>query len=804
MQKNIAQLLDRSKLQALFQSMYDATGIPSALVDTDGEILTQAGWQTVCLEFHRKNPQTLTLCRQSDLFIKEKLDKGEDNIIYECPLGLIDSCCPVTVDGEHFASVFTGQFFHASLTEKDLERFRLQARKYGFNEADYLAAIKQVPIIPPDKHNKILSFLTMLAEMIMEMANQSITISTSEKKFRDTLGAINDGIWEWNLKNESLRVNSRCLQMLDYPSQSATFDAETFALMIHPRERKGVLKGLKAAVQDMVYFEHEFRLRKADRSYLWVLGRGRAILEPGEQEPSIILGTLSDITDKIGLKQSFEKAFDSSPLLMTLSEISSGKYINANTTFFDVTGYDKKSVIGTTSIDLGFISTEDRSRLIAILKEQGKVENLRLRLKKADGEDIFCDYTGVVIVVNGEKQLLSLAVDVTNQLSTERAKADMNRQLRQAQKMEAIGSLAGGIAHDFNNILSAMLGYTDMAMEDVVRESRTWHDLNNVMRAGSRAKDLVGQILTFSRQSETVKTHLDLLTVLKEVIKLLRSTLPTTIAIVQDITIAEGAVYADPVQIHQVIMNLCTNAYHAMQEDGGTLNISLGKCSQPPGWIMRDASRRKTQFLQLSVTDTGRGIEPSHLDRIFDPFFTTKEEGIGTGMGLSIVYGIMADLGGAVTVESAVDEGTTFHLFLPETVGQGKDNEAEGILPGGRETIMIIDDEELLVKMTKSQLERLGYRVLGTCGAFEALELFEGSPGLIDLVITDYTMPDLTGLEVAKRILDLRPDMPIVLCTGFSENIDEESACRQGIKKFLFKPVLKKDLAVSVRELLDA
>lgn len=168
--------------------------LPSALVDTDGEILTQAGWQTVCLTFHRKNPQTRTLCRQSDLFIKEKLDEGGDNIIYECPPGLIDSCCPVTVDGEHFASVFTVQFFHASLTEKDLERFRIRARKYGFNEADCLAAIKQVPIIPPDQHNKILSFLTMLAEMIMEMANQSITISTSEKKFRDTLGSINDGI----------------------------------------------------------------------------------------------------------------------------------------------------------------------------------------------------------------------------------------------------------------------------------------------------------------------------------------------------------------------------------------------------------------------------------------------------------------------------------------------------------------------------------------------------------------------------------------------------------------------------------
>lgn len=803
MQKNIDQLFNKQKLQVLFQSLYDATGIPSALLDADGEILTQAGWQRVCLEFHRKNPKTLELCRKSDLFIKEKLNIGEKFIVYHCPLGLVDSCCPVMVGGKHIASVFTGQFFNAPLTENDLERFRLQAGKYGFNEVDYLEAIKQVSIIPPDKQNKILSFLSKLSEMIMEMVDQSTTIINKEKKFRDTFEAINDGLWEWDLKSGSIRLDSRCYQMLEYPPQSLELDADTFALMIHPHERQMVLKALTAAANNTTAFEQEFRMRKADLSYLWVLARGRVLQNTDEGELLFVLGTLSDINDKIQLKQSFEKAFDKSPVLMSISEISSGKYINANQKFFDVTGYDRDSVVGTTSIDLGFICAEDRARLAAILNEQGQIDNLRLRLKKADGQEMVCDYTGVVIDVSGEKQLLSLAVDVTNQLSAERDNVDMTRQLRQAQKMEAIGTLAGGIAHDFNNILSAMLGYTDMAIEDIEKESRTWHDLNNVMVAGNRAKELVGQILTFSRQSETVKTKVAIVTVLKEVMKLLRSTLPTTISITQDISSSGGTVYADPVQLHQVIMNLCTNAYHAMQGDGGTLTISLGKCRQLPARISRDALRRKTPFLQLSVSDTGSGIAPSHMDRIYDPFFTTKEEGTGTGMGLSIVYGIMADLGGAITVESTLGEGSTFHLFLPETVGQENKTIKEFILPGGRETILVVDDEEVLVTMLKDQLERLGYRVVGALGSFEALEIFEKSPESFDLVITDYTMPDLTGLELAKRILSCQPDIPIMLCTGYSEAVDEEVTRQQGIQRLLYKPVLKKDMAVSVREVLD-
>jgi len=370
--------------------------------------------------------------------------------------------------------------------------------------------------------------------------------------------------------------------------------------------------------------------------------------------------------------------------------------------------------------------------------------------------------------------------------------------------LEAIGTLAGGIAHDFNNILAAMLGYAEMAREDVPPESAVAKDLDSVLAGGNRAKDLVQQILAFSRQNEMERIPLQPVSVVKEITKMLRSSLPTTIEIIQDSTSATGQILADPTQIHQIVMNLCTNAFHAMEETGGELGISLKEVHLSAEDLVHEPGVEAGTFVQLSVSDSGPGIAPDIKEMIFDPYFTTKETGKGTGMGLAIVHGIVKSYGGFISFYSEVGEGTAFHVFIP-VIEKELLPEIEGVepIPVGMDRILFIDDEEILAEMGKSMLERLGYHVTVRNNSIEALETFQNQPDLFDLVITDQTMPGMTGADIARRMIQIRPDIPIILCTGYSTVISEEKAKSIGIKEFAVKPLSKKAIAVLIRKVLN-
>jgi CheY-like chemotaxis protein len=372
--------------------------------------------------------------------------------------------------------------------------------------------------------------------------------------------------------------------------------------------------------------------------------------------------------------------------------------------------------------------------------------------------------------------------------------------------MEAIGTLAGGIAHDFNNILSAILGYTDMALTDQTLDNRLRRYLDQVYKAGERAKDLVKQILAFSRQSDEALRPLGISPIVKEVLKLLRAALPSTIKIHCEIHADQDTVLADPTQIHQVLMNLCTNAAHAMHGGKGELIVSLSPMEINPGdAFIINHDLTPGMYLQLSVSDTGHGIDPVIMDRIFDPFFTTKKPGEGTGMGLSVVHGIVKSYNGAITVESKVGEGTTFHVYLPllmETEGKPEVEAALRII-GGKECILFVDDEESLVRLAEDMLSGLGYEVIGRTSSMEALELFRARPNRFDLVITDMTMPNMTGIELAREIMHIQPGVPVVLCTGFSEAITPETAKAMGVREFIMKPIIQKQLAEAIRRAVD-
>jgi len=398
---------------------------------------------------------------------------------------------------------------------------------------------------------------------------------------------------------------------------------------------------------------------------------------------------------------------------------------------------------------------------------------------------------------------LQQAYDKLKEETEERSKVE--QQLRQAQKMEAIGTLAGGIAHDFNNVLAAIIGFSQIARDKTPEGSPARSHMERVLAAGIRGRDLVKQILAFSRKAEQEKQPLKLAAVVRDALMLLRATLPSTIDIRTNLQNEAGFVLADPTQMQQVITNLCTNAAHAMRRRGGSISIDLAGFSFSSPGDAPHPTMSPRSYARLSVTDTGEGMSPETIEHVFDPFFTTKAAGEGTGLGLSVVHGIVASHGGTITVSSEPDKGSAFTVYLPRLVDeQSRDFTDEGNpIPRGHERILFIDDEEDLATMGDAMLTGLGYRVTARTGAREALALFRLDPSRFDLVITDQTMPELTGVELTKEVLSIRADMPIIMGTGFSHLVDSESAKSAGVAAFVMKPLTKKEIARTIRKVLD-
>jgi PAS domain S-box-containing protein len=373
----------------------------------------------------------------------------------------------------------------------------------------------------------------------------------------------------------------------------------------------------------------------------------------------------------------------------------------------------------------------------------------------------------------------------------------MEEQLRQAHKMEAIGTLSGGIAHDFNNILSGIIGFTEMSLEDIPPDSPVHHNLELILKSGFRARDLVKQILAFSRKAEPKREPVSLSPLVSETLKLLRASLPTTIRIRVNIDVKSDTVFANPSELQQIIMNLSTNAAYAMKDTGGELEVTLAEKEIISGSMLPPG-----QYVEFAVKDTGTGMDHDVMRRIFEPFFTTKEVGEGTGMGLSVVYGVVKSLNGEITVESTPGIGTTFQVLLPK-IAEEVSRDVIPEIQRGKERILFVDDEEILTDLGKGILERLGYSVTAMTNSKEALAVFSKAASQFDLVLTDQTMPGITGLTLAQELLKIRADIPIILATGHSDAVSAEKVSAMGIRGFLMKPLSKPELAAAVRKVLD-
>ena len=530
----------------------------------------------------------------------------------------------------------------------------------------------------------------------------------------------------------------------------------------------------------------------------------KATFLKSDGSPGGLVGTIVDITDRKRAEQermqlvaAIEQAAEC--IIITGKD---GIVQYANPALDRVSGYGRHETIGQ-HVRI-FRSENDDSKFYGAISgtlSRGESWTGHFTNRRKDGA-LYEVETTISPVRNESGDIANYVIvarDVTHEMRLE-------RQLRQAQKMESMGRLAGGIAHDFNNILSAIIGFTDLALYEVPKESKAAARLAEVIKGGDRAKDLVKQILTFTRQSEQEQKPIEVAPLVKETLKFLRASLPATIEIRQNVTALKAVIMADPTQIHQVLMNLCTNAAQAMENDGGVLEVNLATMDREAATPPHDLDLDSETYVRLEVSDTGHGVDPSHLDQIFEPYFTTKPLGKGTGMGLAVVHGIVKSHGGVIEVHSEPGKGTRFVLLFPRVDQPGSQGVAPASveeLPVGTESILVVDDETVLTSMLRTMLEHLGYSVTTDNSPIAALKLFSERADEIDMVITDQTMPMLTGDGLARELLKLRPDVPIILTTGYSERISEEKAKAMGIKELLMKPVGLRALAVTVRRVLD-
>jgi len=433
-------------------------------------------------------------------------------------------------------------------------------------------------------------------------------------------------------------------------------------------------------------------------------------------------------------------------------------------------------------------------------------QSCELRLVKKEGHEFFVHLDCIVMESSDAdfKNIRTAIIDITERKQAEAAREELQSELLQAQKMKSIGTLAGGIAHEVNNLLEVIVGNTELAMDDVPEGNPAQHNLKEVRKACLRAREVVRKILTFSRRTEVALKPTKIGPVITESIKLLRSSIPATIDLHVHVRAASDTVLADATQINQILINLCMNSARAMVEKGGILEVRLEDLELDEDAVKKYENLEPGKYVLLTVSDTGPGIAPDLISRIFEPYFTTKGLSEGAGMGLAVVLGIVKNHGGAVSVQSEPGKGTTFGVILPETQEQAAPEDLRSDdVPVGTERILFIDDEQALANMGRQMLERLGYDVVAKTGSIEALTLLKTQPDRFDLVITDVTMPGMTGDRLTQELMRIRPDIPVILCTEYSERVSKENAEAMGIRAYVMKPFVKKDLAAKVREVLD-
>ena len=505
--------------------------------------------------------------------------------------------------------------------------------------------------------------------------------------------------------------------------------------------------------------------------------------------------------DRERLKVLFDFAPDGYCMLSPAGDI-----IEGNRSAETISGYTREELIGRNVLKLGLIAPNSyfQAREARNTSRQGIPWGpAEFTIICKDGNTATAEVRSHPVRFHQRDCILIMVRDLTAQKAQTRAREQLEKQLAHAQKMEAVGTLAGGIAHDFNNILSAIIGYTELSRLDAVPGSTLHANLDQINKAGLRAKELVQQILTFSRQDDIEVKPVKVRALIEESLNFLRASISKTIDIRANIA-SEAYALASPTQVQQILMNLCTNAAHAMGNHGGIIEVALTDVVIDRTAFGQDINLPSGDYIRISVRDTGCGMPPQVMERIFDPYFTTKSEGEGSGLGMAVVHGIVSRYGGTIKVCSEESRGTTVNVYLPcQTDATPEKGEASNATPHGKEAILLVDDEPQLVAIENSMLTRLGYRVTTSQDSIEALEIFRRQPTAFDVVVTDMSMPKMNGLEFSQAVLAIRSDTPIIICTGYSAGLTQEKAHSVGVHGILMKPISMQTLAQSIRQAID-
>ncbi len=625
----------------------------------------------------------------------------------------------------------------------------------------------------------------------------------SEAKYRTLIENLPQQIFVKDKNSVYISCNEKFARFIDMPSHMLIGKKDTD---LFPDEIASQYQTEDARVMssgEILTFEQPSYTESAPEVIVQVV---KTPLQDSKGNVVGVLGFFWDITERKRAEeelQSFAQRLaihvDQTPLGVIEWDLSF-KVTQWNKAAENIFGYTKEEVLGQHAADI-IVPASAREQVdrvwVDLVSKKGGKQSTNQNISK-DGQILICDWYNTTLV-NSKGVVVgvaSLVMDISE-------RKELESRLRQTHKMEAIGTLAGGIAHDFNNILAAILGYADMAKDDIPDYSPARHQIDQVLKAGNRAKELVKHILSFSRKEIQTRKPVSIYLIVQEAIKFLRAMIPTTVEFKVDLDEDCGNILADSTQIHQVIVNLCTNACQAIEDNGGVMEVSLLTHEYSENDLNEGMEIHPGSYVMLSVKDNGPGIDSKIIDRVFDPYFTTKDVGKGSGMGLAIVHGIMKSHDGIITVNSIPGSGTTFTALFPK-IRESIERESvhTEILQTGHENILVVDDEIIMADMTKMRLERLGYQVTAKTDSVEALELFRTQPDFFDLVITDQTMPRLTGEQFAKELLRIKPDMPIILCTGYSSKVNKERAKTLGIKAFAMKPVDKAELAQLIRTVL--
>jgi PAS domain S-box-containing protein len=808
----IQDLIDIEQFQQLQDRLNEIYSFPSAIIDNDGNVLTATGWQDICTKFHRRHDECLKECVKSDQYIMSHLHEANPAVSYRCPHGLIDNATPIIIDGVHYGNYFTGQFF---LEPPDLDVFRAQAKRYGFDEAAYLDAVKKVPIWTEKQLHSYLFFIKGLIEVISGIGLKNLKeietrqkMQESEERYRTILATALDGFWRVDLQGRLLEVNESYCRMSGYREQ------ELLAMRISDldaaEEQDDIADHIKKIIargED----RFETRHRRKDGSTVDVeIGVQFRPTESGQ-----IVAFLRDISERkraeeeiVLLNERISMATRSAQVGIWDWDVVNDRLI-WDDQMYALYGVDKAvftgayeawarglhpddKAIGEEEIRRALSGESDFDAEFRVVWPEGAVHVLKAKA------DVIRDSQGRPM------RMVGVNYDITEHKHAEEEKAKLEAQLQQAQKMESVGRLAGGVAHDFNNMLGVILGHAEIAMDRIGTDQPLHGDLQAIRNAAHRSADLTRQLLAFARKQTVSPRVLDLNETLAGMLNMLQRLIGEDIHLSWLPDQALWPIKIDPTQIDQVLANLCVNARDAIA-GVGELTIKMGNHRFDADYCADHPSVTPGEYVLLAVSDDGCGMDRETINNIFEPFFTTKGLGKGTGLGLSTIYGIVKQNNGFIDVYSEPGMGTTFRIYLPRHLGDAEQDRTAWLpepIMRGRETVLVVEDEPAILSLTRLMLEKQGYCVLTAGTTAEAIHLAEKHAAEIHLLMTDVVMPEMNGRDLAKKLVSLCPHLKCLFTSGYTADVIAHHGVLDDRVYFIQKPFSGNDLATKVRAAL--